>query len=335
MRSNLHRWMMGHAVLHGVSSALARQYMDPSLMAKDDALAALRHPEEAADEEIFSALCVFGGKKLESSPVITKAREQGQRLFAELWRHAAKTSVIEGKDMFTACFGEQKTFLWHPLANAVYWEEQRHPDADVVWDACRSFHCRNGVWYEKRYDQLYFDQRRLQALLHEADRLFRRELKTNHYLRQKADEAWATPLAQAAIHAWRQASRPAVTIDLSELEQIRLDAMQTRDSLLIEEELEEEEIAAVDTAASETQLDMVEGLDTLHMQILRMLAHGDPPAALIKANHLMPAVVADTINEALFDVFEDNVLDCDGDVLLAVEDYQEEILQMLGGNKDE
>src|SRR5699024_4494869 len=69
MRSNLHRWMMGHAVLHGVSAALARQYMDPSLMAKDDALAALRHPEEAADEEIFSALCVFGGKKLESSPV--------------------------------------------------------------------------------------------------------------------------------------------------------------------------------------------------------------------------------------------------------------------------
>ena len=96
-----------------------------------------------------------------------------------------------------------------------------------------------------------------------------------------------------------------------------------------------EEIAAVDTAASETQPDMVEVLDTLHMQILRMLAHGDPPAALIKANHLMPAVVADTINEALFDVFEDNVLDCDGDVLLAVEDYQEEILQMLGGNKDE
>ena len=47
------------------------------------------------------------------------------------------------------------------------------------------------------------------------------------------------------------------------------------------------------------------------------------------------AVVADTINEALFDVFGDNVLDCDGDVLLAVEDYQEEILQMLGGNKDE
>ena len=127
----------------------------------------------------------------------------------------------------------------------------------------------------------------------------------------------------------------AVTIDLSELEQIRLDAMQTRDSLLIEEELEEEEIAAADTAASETQPDTVEGLDALHTQILRMLAHGDPPAALIKANHLMPAVVADTINEALFDVFGDNVLDCDGDVLLAVEDYQEEILQMLGGNKDE
>ena len=335
MRGNLHRWMMDHAVLHGVSSALARQYMDPALMARDDALSVLRDPKEAVDEEIFSALCVFGGKKLESSPVITKTPDQGQRLFATLWRYAVKNSVIEGKDMFTACFGEQKTFLWHPLANAVYWEEQRHLDADVIWDACRSFHCRDGVWYEKRYDQLYFDQRRLQALLHEADRLFRRELKTNHYLRQKADEAWATPLAQAAIHALRQASRPAVTIDLSELEQIRLDAMQTRDSLLIEAELEEEEIAAADTAASETEPDTVEGLDALHTQILCVLVHGGSPAALIKENHLMPAVAADTINAALFDVFDDNVIECEGDELLVVADYQEDILQMLGGDKDE
>lgn len=335
MRGNLHRWMMDHAVLHGVSSALARQYMDPALMARDDALSVLRDPKEAVDEEIFSALCVFGGKKLKSSPVITKMSDQGKRLFATLWRYAVKNSVIKGKDMFTACFGEQKTFLWHPLANAVYWEEQRHPDADVIWDACRSFHCCDGVWYEKRYDQLYFDQRRLQALLHEADRLFRRELKTNHYLRQKADEAWATPLAQAAIHALRQASRPAVTIDLSELEQIRLDAMQTRDSLLIEAELEEEEIAVADTAASETQPDTVEGLDALHTQILCVLAHGGSPAALIKENHLMPAVAADTINAALFDVFDDNVIECEGDELLVVADYQEDILQMLGGDKDE
>ena len=335
MRGNLHRWMMDHAVLHGVSSALARQYMDPALMARDDALSVLRDPKEAVDEEIFSALCVFGGKKLKSSPVITKMSDQGKRLFAMLWRYAVKNSVIKGKDMFTACFGEQKTFLWHPLANAVYWEEQRHPDADVIWDACRSFHCCDGVWYEKRYDQLYFDQRRLQALLHEADRLFRRELKTNHYLRQKADEAWATPLAQAAIHALRQASRPAVTIDLSELEQIRLDAMQTRDSLLIEAELEEEEIAVADTAASETQPDTVEGLDALHTQILCVLVHGGSPAALIKENHLMPAVAADTINAALFDVFDDNVIECEGDELLVVADYQEDILQMLGGDKDE
>lgn len=335
MRGNLHRWMMDHAVLHGVSSALARQYMDPALMARDDALSVLRDPKEAVDEEIFSALCVFGGKKLKSSPVITKMSDQGKRLFAMLWRYAVKNSVIKGKDMFTACFGEQKTFLWHPLANAVYWEEQRHPDADVIWDACRSFHCCDGVWYEKRYDQLYFDQRRLQALLHEADRLFRRELKTNHYLRQKADEAWATPLAQAAIHALRQASRPAVTIDLSELEQIRLDAMQTKDSLLIEAELEEEEIAAADTAASETEPDTVEGLDALHTQILCVLAHGGSPAALIKENHLMLAVAADTINAALFDVFDDNVIECEGDELLVVADYQEDILQMLGGDKDE
>ena len=49
----------------------------------------------------------------------------------------------------------------------------------------------------------------------------------------------------------------------------------------------------------------------------------------------MPAVAADTINAALFDVFDDNVIECEGDELLVVADYQEDILQMLGGDKDE
>ena len=107
--------------------------------------------------------------------------------------------------------------------------------------------------------------------------------------------------------------------------------------LLIEaRELEEEETAvAADIAALETEPDMVEGLDALHTQILCVLVHGGSPAALIKENHLMPAVAADTINAALFDVFDDNVIECEGDELLVVADYQEDILQMLGGDKDE
>ena len=51
----------------------------------------------------------------------------------------------------------------------------------------------------------------------------------------------------------------------------------------------------------------------------------------LKACHLMASVAADAINEALFDEIGDNVLESDGSGITLVEDYREELLQMLGG----
>lgn len=45
----------------------------------------------------------------------------------------------------------------------------------------------------------------------------------------------------------------------------------------------------------------------------------------------MPSVAADAINEALFDEIGDNVLECDGENITLVQDYKEDVLQMLGG----
>ena len=44
----------------------------------------------------------------------------------------------------------------------------------------------------------------------------------------------------------------------------------------------------------------------------------------------MPSVVADTINEALFDEIGDNVLICDGDEIELVEDYRMDLEDILG-----
>lgn len=68
-----------------------------------------------------------------------------------------------------------------------------------------------------------------------------------------------------------------------------------------------------------------------YKQILWNLLHGKSVDAYLRENYLMPSVVADSINEAFFDEIGDNVLECDGDTIAIVEDYREEILQMLGG----
>ncbi len=87
--------------------------------------------------------------------------------------------------------------------------------------------------------------------------------------------------------------------------------------------------------ASSSTSSVFGALDAQDRQILLALLQEEPIEPYIKANHLMPAVVADTINEALFDELGDNVLECDGNTITVVEDYREDILQMLGGKTDE
>ena len=136
-----------------------------------------------------------------------------------------------------------------------------------------------------------------------------------------------------------EASRPKITLDLSGLDRIRQDAQHTRDSLLTEEELSEfrriEEPASPPVSpVGSVPEELLPGLplDPLPLQILRMLLRGEPVAPLIRENRLMPSILADTINEALFDEIGDTVLLCENDDLSLVEDYRDELTQLLGGN---
>jgi len=336
MRRNLRRWMLEFSILHDFPAETIRQLADPDILKRDNALFILKAPAEHTDEELFSALCVFAGEKLSQSPVVTKEGARGRALFAALWRTAL--TRYDG-DLFSDCFGELRLHPWQPLANALHWEEAPHPPSEFVLDPCRRYLCRGSVWEVERYESLRFDEARFQALLHEGDRAFRKYLKTGHTLRQKAGEAWAAPFAAAVIaaeqEALAEAARPKIKIDFSGLEKIRLDAGITRESLLTEEERAEETEpplpAKTVSEAESGAADTLYGLDALHSAILRALVRGEAVRETIQKNHLMPAVVVDTINEALYDEIGDSVLSFDGAEIRMVEDYAEDLAEMLGG----
>ena len=335
IRTNLRRWMLEYAVVNDLPPTLAREVADSAMIERDEALAVLRAPNDRPDADVFAALCALGDKKLAASPVISGDAARGMRLFAESWRCALARFQPERGDLFTFLFGERRTYDWNPFSNAVYWEHERHADCDYVLGECRSYRCRDGFWQTERFDSLYFDRDRLLGFLHLADLKLRRYLQTGRYLRERAGEAWAAPYIDAAIEADRsavlEAARPKITIDLSGLEQIRADAAATRDSLLTEEERDEPEALAV-TPVEEMASDLP--LDAVQLQIVRALLRGEEAAGLLKENHLMPSMTADFINEALFDEIGDTVVTCEDDRLTLVEDYREDLAQLLGGTGD-
>ncbi|MBP5406508.1 TerB N-terminal domain-containing protein [bacterium] len=332
LQMHLKEWMFEYAVIHDFQPETVMHYADPRILAHDTYLSTLRNPAAKKDDEIFMALSFFAEKDLFLSPVITECESRGKHLFAELWKCVSARYDEGGSDFFTACFGEPQTSKWYPLFNALFRDDGGDSDKECVLSGCRKYFCRGGVWYEECFNRIQFDKVRFNALLHEAERVFRKYLKLGRTLRQKPDEIWATQYAEAVVAAYKkaeaEAKRPKINIDLSGLDKIRSDAALTRESLLTEDEIEEENASGTVPENEENGL-----LDKIHTEILRNLLKTGSADEYIKAAHLMPSVVADTINAALFDKIGDNILECDGKTIKIVEDYVEEVEKLLQNSK--
>lgn len=342
MRRNLRRWMLEYAVLHNLPPETAASFADPAILEKDANLAVLKDPSQHTDDEIFQALSYFSDRKPDTSSAVIVNENRGKRLFASVWRKLSEQFSKEGKDIFTVCFGERKAFPWHPLSNAVYWDAYPLPETNYELNECRAYRCRRGILQEERYENLYFDKAFFQSLIHGADRIFRKVFRTGHYLRERPDETWIIPYAEAAVEdekrAEAEAARPVITVDLSGLDRIRRDAQITRDSLLTEEEKAETTDMVQSEEPPQTHKEesvIIDGLYPQHLRILSALFHGENAAELVKSVHLPASVITDTINEALFDEIGDNVLECEGDTITVVEDYREDVIRLLGGTGNE
>ena len=372
---NYPRWLFDFAVINALPVDNALKYVQPDKLATEQALGILRKPEAHSDEEVVASLLTFAPKNTADSPVFNIADNKGKHLFAETWRCASQFTE-SGKDLFTLCFGEPQTHAWYPLNNAVYWERRKLEDVEYVLNDYHRFHCHNGIWQETCFLQSSMDSNRIKAFLHETDRQLRKYLKAGSTLREKKVEAWVAPFVAAVIEADKlaaaEAARPKITIDLSGLAQIRLDALRTQNALLTEEDRKEED-APVETTAlvrapralcpeppcnaapaqpqtstppmrqqcalcAEPHCNAAHApsqsvlLDELQRALLRLLLEGKSTKELLRENHLMPSIVTDTINEALFDEIGDNVLECEDDTISIIEDYREDITNLLGGN---
>ncbi len=71
-------------------------------------------------------------------------------------------------------------------------------------------------------------------------------------------------------------------------------------------------------------------LDMFQVQILKALLQGKSVKEMILEHRGMPEIIADSINEAMYDEIGDSVVLCEEDTLFLVEDYREDIEKILG-----
>lgn len=358
-----------YAILHGFGAEVAKKYLTSKQAYYDGVLSVLKNAASHTDGEVFEALCAFEDKRLMGTPVYKDDYTRGEKLFAQLWRRLCTQESEASESFFEKCFGRQEVRAWHPLREAVYWEELDAEDMDVVIGPLRSYHLRSGRWSVKEYDPDSFHEDVIEQMVHGADRIFRIGLKARGRLQARSYEAWVEPHAQevldeylgeqraeqerAAAEARRaeeEARRESVTIDFTELDKIRHDARVTRESLLTDEERESSEdqtnaepperpVSTESTQSDRAQGARAEeiqntpdtyGLDVQTLHILDALLAGEDVHGQLEQMHAMASLVAEQINEAFFEEIGDMVVDSDGQTITLVEDYSDDVRNLQG-----
>lgn len=358
LRDNLARWKFEFCIINGLPVETALKYANPKTVEKDEALIILKNPKEYADKEVFDSLMLFAEKARRDTPTSACDERAAHRIFADAWRKASKYKE-ENKNLFELCFGKLKSKKRYPLYNAVYYDRLGGEKRTYKLNDARIYKYDGKSWHMKSYERLYFNLSMLRGFMHETDRKVRLYLKTGRNLREKPGEEWAQPYIDEAIAEFEkeriEAERPKISIEISNLEKIRRDAADTRESLLTDEErgadpaikgeyVDKGEPSEADTPiqnvssniksdAPQAAPDNTNVLNETQTAVLKALLSGGSANDILKKVRIMPTIAADEINDAIFDLIGDNVIETSDDGLILIEDYRKEVADIIKGDK--
>jgi hypothetical protein len=263
--------------------------------------------------------------------------------------------------------------------SAVFHDHRNYRSYDYAVSPVKVFRCRDGIWMLEMYREDGQYNKLFGSICREMERQARQQLHLGRTLKDSsvspaveemtADlvreyveerEERAAAQAKAAEAAAREAARKAmldsVKIDMSLLGEIRRDAAETRDSLIVEEENsfaepeaapgaipEAEKSERAQVAASDSQTEPVEAgggasapsvpsdtpLDPEEYFFLHALLYGEEWRSRLKERHIQLSMLADGINEKMMDLIGDTVIEFAGDAPEIIEDYTEDLREML------
>ena len=310
-------------------------------------------------------------------------------------------------------FGERATLPYPMFASAVFYEEEPHVETTYELSAVETYFCTRGRWWCKRFQGARSTSTQLGKILRAIDQRLRdaeafsaplKEASVPKYLAHMIDQEIARYLPWKKAHAPRR-----ISIDRSQLGQIRAAAALTQEALLVDEERGEQAPvraeadlghapaplqpgkacarvvpqAASPSATRSTQparsaeeapppaaqkparghapqepahdapraaqpsfspigpftpaapaaSSVPDGLNltSAEAELLEALLAGADPSGALAQTGALPSVAVDCLNEKLFDVVGDAVIEFDGTVPVLVEDYHEDIEDLLRG----
>ena len=310
------------------------EQLDPQLVADlpdvqyDLALIKLLNWEESGDDELFTALNYLSGYPFERSRYYIANAERFKAAAVRVFRSvSAFFRDHRKKPLCDKLFGHRTEMNCRLFESAVFYDRNTSRTADYSLNAIHTYTCRNGIWRCDRYYGSRTRSPQLGELMKMLDYLLRERDDFRYKLRPAEVSKTAAELIKKELGAMDEEARIAkamrIEIDLSKIADIRAASEITRDKLIVDEEAEEFIPEPVPEPEAEQAADSP--LNEAETAFLRALLTGGDASAAAKSAGTMPSLLADSINEKLFDIFADTVIDCSADVPEVIEDYAKEL----------
>ncbi len=326
-------WLRDFVVYYNLDKSYLKKISDDDF---DDALMILENYGSHSDDEIFDAVKSVSSYKIENSRFFKQYPDDVRAVVCGMYRAMSEYCLKHRKKTFTeSLFGQKISNTCKMFNSAVFYDYRKYEDYEYTVSGICRYKCTDGRWFCEQYYGSRGKNRRLGDILRTVDSLMREKYDFGHSVNKGAETNYLINIIVREIDKLRELKKKEaalkIEIDVSKLQGIRTASDITRDRLIVDEadvyeEWEETavtESAVIETAPAEAENDTP--LDDGEYEFLHCLLYGGDIDAAARKHGRMLSVLADSVNEKLFDVFGDTVIEFDGDAPVLIEDYSDDL----------
>lgn len=327
------RWMTDYVIYYD---------LDPNLLCEtpqvlfDRSISVLDLVTEQNEAKIMYAIKQLSPKWLARSKFYNAYSSDCDMIIVRVLRkvsdHYAKHTK---KSMVEQFFGKITTFQVRLFDTAIFCDPLKRRTGEFAMDERCIYCCKNGLWTVSKHAGPLRPNKKLDDLLKTVDAIMREEYEYKHPVKYETDTKWLIKIIREEIQE-QLAEKKAVEakklhIDYSQLEKIRQEAAITQDKLTVEEDIEvscpiEPEPSPAPVSETDSLLsDEGSPLSPPEYRLLQCLLY-QRSIEWVHQEGYMLSVLTDSVNDKLYDIFMDTVLD---DTPALIEDYIDDLKEMV------
>lgn len=252
-----------------------------------------------------------------------------------------------------ACFEDlifypyAKDFTWMPFHRALFYPVFENTDRQVVLSPREIYACRHNHWRHQSVMLSEQGVRLISYLMKEMECALRKLTQFNYKLaadpgscdgkvRLRLEEmgiSFPQFIRESVLSYYALSTRRIISVETESLKQIRKEALQTQEKLIIPEESKSEEIRveqailAMTPVASDGWTEFRESLTPIECEVLTLALRGEEIRTIAAQNMIMPEILADSINQKAMDCLGDIILELD-DTIIIYDEYREKLMEM-------